>query len=506
MSLAKILTSLLTSEQPIFYIENLIFYLLPILEVLKKYQSDILVIVRNDAQTRALDLGKTSANIDIVTEEKFKGGSYDYLFFLGECKLEWSKFALHTILEKGEKYITPFTVTIPLSAISPLPSIITYSKTNYTLDNLFFVMAQDTARLARIDPSARILLLLPSFTEVESVVNLLKGARLSLPTLYLEEIEKFTGSGIIVGVRSAALLLAYKLLPTHTFDSCVEGKWNLTWTHGRREKLTLVSKEEAEKARILGGVIQRMMRRDFYPNLEEKYTPTICRWRRQFTSPLINKCCPEIIQGSPEFQEFVLSHRLGVRPALLLWKWYQDGKSPYPMVVLASLLDSYGPYFEYPPQGDLSDDDYNLILRQHQEKYFLPFLGNNDLITLLHIWQEFPGIDELETWTNKNSLRKDKLSEVYSLITEFRSYFGIEEEKIPPTFLEEATSYIRNVYQDRIMEKKEAFFVRGNINYIPVGVDYRLSTSNPEKIYALVVSEEKYQGIYRCLLWVTFPY
>src|SRR5690606_5862944 len=47
---------------------------------------------------------------------------------------------------------------------------------------------------------------------------------------------------------------------------------------------------------------------------------------------------------------FAARVQLSVRNAAFLWNWWQQGQPPYLGIVLACLIDCYGPYFYLPPR------------------------------------------------------------------------------------------------------------------------------------------------------------
>jgi hypothetical protein len=85
---------------------------------------------------------------------------------------------------------------------------------------------------------------------------------------------------------------------------------------------------------------------------------------------------------------FATEFPLGVRNSAFLYLWLQKQLPPFPGIVIATLIDHYGPsYFRFPrSEPQEPRNQYQERLKQHRERYFAPFIGYNDLETFLNLW------------------------------------------------------------------------------------------------------------------------
>lgn len=533
MALARIVEKILQSDRnEAFVLPQLNYWLVPLLNLFSRYQSRILVLVATRSQANILE--REFPEIHVILDEDFlrQPGQdyYDYLFFVGECFPDyWQRHARQIITGLIGNIDEPIFLKGP----SFRSADVRYDSRNFTLDqrdDLHKSIARQAAQIAYASPDSKILLLLPTSTGVEAMINILRRAQLPIPVNSLDHANP--GPGIIVAEREAGLLMASRINPTYTFDTLIKQRWLPTWSQGRRFRETFVSKEEANDDLILSGVVHRMMTRDLYNSLESRVTNKVCHWRNwllqnseQGLPVTIDKCWSHLgseqqlvsrnaSQVNPQLKEFLLRQPLGLRPALLLWKWAQDGLPLFPMISLVTMLDSYGPsYFQYPVRTSEYQDregEYQTLIRRHSERYFSEFAGNNDLEVLLKIWLSlldfaggFDGVPSyVEAWTLQHSMNRDKILEAYQIARDLVKYF---EAKVGPfdinTFLIEAYDYINAIYADRLVKPVYPggnIYTQGSQNFLRVGPDYALSPNPEGPAYALVTSQESP----RCLIWV----
>lgn len=540
MALTHVVEKILHSDrEEAFLLPQLNYWLVPLLDIFSQYQSRILVLVATRSQVNVLE--KEFASIHVKLDEDFLRQTdqdyYDYLFFVGECfPNNWTKYAQHLII--GSPFVDEYT---PFNKLPLRVADVKYDPRNYTLiqrDDLHKSMARQAAQIAYASPDSRVLLLLPTSTGVDALIGILRHAQLPVPVNSLE--HGSSGHGIIVAQRDAGLLMASRLKPTYTFDALIKQRWIPTWTQGRRFDESFVSKEEADQASSLSGVVHRMMTRNLYTTLEASITYKVCLWRDWLiqnsdkrSSPLtIDRCWQHLVTDQElvdrtnvvdaKLKDFLLRQPLGLRPALVLWKWAQDELPLFPMISLIAMLDSYGPpYFEYPIRTSEYQDregEYQALIRRHGERYFGEFVGKTDLEVLLKIWLSlldfaggFDGIPNyVEAWALQYSINRQKILEAYIVARDLIKYFEDNKKDVPKgpfdidTFLVEAYDYIEAVYSDRLVKPaylNGSIYTQGARTFVRAGPDYTL-TPNPEgSAYALITSESG--G--RCLVWVMLP-
>jgi len=136
--------------------------------------------------------------------------------------------------------------------------------------------------------------------------------------------------------------------------------------------------------------------------------------------------------------------QLSVRNATFLWSWWQKSLPLYLGVVIASVIDCYGPYFYIPnPRGQQSREQ-----KQPQEvvdvsKLFGAYYGADDLETYLNMWQDVvvnvtksdkmedhytPSANSLSRYCRAKSLNNRTVSELFRVIEhtvrQLRKYLG----------------------------------------------------------------------------------
>lgn len=560
--ITSIAEKIIRTDIDIYVIHNLRYYLISLLQFLSTHQARLIVLLNTPEQVTAVTK-YFNIPITILTDEDFLKGDYtnhfyDYMFFLGQCvPSDWKQYNKHLVIDNQTSHPDESLVisTLPI----PIPEI-TYNAIDYglnDLNDLFLSMARQAAEMAYITPKSRILLLLPTSVEVESLFNILQKAQLPIPVNTLDWLEDNLQPEIIVATRESALLFASQLNVTYTIDSMLRQAWFLTWTQGRRNQYIRISKEEAKQSNTFGGIIHRMISESYYNLLQPKSSQKLCLWRDWLLRENINskpiqaeKCWLHLIEPntstiSPKLKNFLLSEPLGLRPALVLWKWAQDGMALFPMLCLIALIDSYGPpYFQYPlrsPDMEFRDDMYQRLRQKHAEKYFSTFIGDNDLETLLKMWLnllDFAGGFEdvpryMQRWALQYSIRADKIAEVYAVIVNLITFFQQEGFTITKgpfeinIFLRQARPYIEDVYADRIVTQTipgGAIYGSNGNYYLRTGTEYSpVIREYPKQLYALVVQEEnsssqagssihgdiagesKIREGSKCLLWIGLP-
>lgn len=546
MALAQIVEKILQSDRDeVFLLPHLDYWLVPLLNIFSRYQARILVLVATRDQVNILDK-EFPSSFHVMLDEDFlrQPGQdyYDYLFFIGECfPNNWRQYTQHLIIG-SQHHVDEVTFLKEPTLRKP---DIRYDARNYTLDqrdDLHKSIARQAAQIAYTSPDSKILLLVATSTSVDALIGILRRAQLPIPVNSLDHAS--SGPGIIVAQREAGLLMASRINPTYTFDALIKQRWMPTWTQGRRFDETFVSKEEGDQDLTLSGVVHRMMTRDLYNSLEMRKTSKVCLWRNWLiqnsdkTSPLtIDRCWEhltseqQLIEKStrnsahvdPQLKDFLLRQPLGLRPALVLWKWAQDELPLFPMISLIAMLDSYGPpYFQYPVRTSEYQDregEYQTLIRRHSERYFGDFAGKTDLDVLLKIWLsllDFAGgfndvPNYVDSWALQYSIDRHKILEAYLVARNLIKYFEDNKKQVQvgpfniDTFLVEAYDYLEAVYKDRLVKpaySDGSIYTQGSHNFLRAGPDYTLAPNPNGPAYALVTSEE---GQGRCLVWIMLP-
>ena len=101
-------------------------------------------------------------------------------------------------------------------------------------------------------------------------------------------------------------------------------------------------------------------------------------------------------------------------------------------IVIASVIDIFDwSYFNLPAKSrSYTQSQYNKILLEHKKKYFNKYIGYNDLDTFLNMWNDYiEHIDNVEEWTDNNSINYDKMLKliltINNISTILSSYFEI---------------------------------------------------------------------------------
>jgi len=212
-----------------------------------------------------------------------------------------------------------------------------------------------------------------------------------------------------------------------------------------------------------------------------------------------------------ELGKFVTMFPLGVRNSALIYNWMQLKKYPvYPMIVLACIIDCYGPWFYYvPKKGEESNEEYNRMKSKYFKKYFSKYESDNDLETLLKMWNYTmdnfktlnPDYEELFAWCIENSLNNKKFKELFKIVKKCMDDVSNMENivlQIGPfdegKLLNIAKNIITNSYKDNIYEMKDenVYINVKTKGYYKLEYQQRLNPSNKikhSKIIGLITRE-----------------
>jgi hypothetical protein len=486
-------------SEGLFYVPDLAFWLTSLLPRLK---GKVLVLTNSEEQAQVLreDFPEIQITpVETFYQQDWSEETYDIIFFLGTClpSLEISPLIISS---------TPSGQTRPISK-EPRATI-RYDDRYYSLQDrgeLLQSMAREAAHLAYTNPDIRILLLTPTSTSAESVQRVLRDAHLPHP------------ENILVTPREVGLLVANSWQPAYIFDSLITQEWVPTWTQGRRLRDVFVSQTEADVLYSSPGVVHRMITEEAYRRLPLIRKTQECLWRSWLLTasgerPLtVERCWSQlepVLKEGEDFKNFLIQQPLGLRPSLVLWKWYQDGHPLFPMICLVALVDSYNAtYLDYPQGAPLS------VRRTYYERYYAPFTGESDLEVLLKIWLSLLGEDfqelpeKIESWAQEHRFSEEKMTEVYVVIRDLLIYFEeltgrqVKTETFDPKdFLEQATPYWIHAYADRLVTSSGGSLYRsaGNV-FLRPSYEYTLSEAPIGETYAIVTHQEAGQ----CMLWLT---
>ncbi|CAH6419983.1 ATP-dependent helicase [uncultured virus] len=344
----------------------------------------------------------------------------------------------------------------------------------------------------------------------------------------------------------------------HVVDTMVEKRAETSQSGGFRLTTHYISKDSATQragrtGRTRPGVCYRMCTRQKYESLEDHRPPEIERVPIYETvmELLDVGLVPEnVIRGIDaqriinavyllerlkmvtkvngvvtvtESGHFAPDFPLSVRNAAFLWKWIQSGYHDriFPGIVVAALIDCYGPSYFWIPRRkpDQMPEEYNQTIRDYKQKYFAKYLGYNDLETSLNMWSDLTatigGIHGSQrtiiNWSRDNSINNKKIRELLMIVEQSvnaATRLGYKVDIGPFTtqgVMTAARPLLLSVYSDMTLIQ------RRDITYFnpKTKEDYRLDNRDavnqmalnpPPGVIALVTAEIKTQrGIFRVI-------
>jgi HrpA-like RNA helicase len=330
------------------------------------------------------------------------------------------------------------------------------------------------------------------------------------------------------------------------FDTLTEKIAETSENGGLRLVVKYVSKSSAKQrrgrtGRTNDGFVYRMCTPEFFEKLEPQRTPEIFRVPLTETiiaildkglDPLVlfeGRLSPKRIkkdldilkmlkmidkeQNVTEAGKFVAKFPLSVRSAIMIYEWTKlskkDGSSYplFPIVVLASIIDSYGPSYFFTPKKDIgqTSKDYIIFKDAYYDTYFRKYKAPSDLEVLLNFWNDTvsqfevvnPNKGELGKWNAENSFNNKKVVELFNIVkqccdrlTSLKYYIemGLFNPKV---VLEVAKPLFKFAYADSIYEQRGS-----NYYNLKTGEYYKVDKSlTPEnkigfkQIVALATSE-----------------
>ncbi len=128
---------------------------------------------------------------------------------------------------------------------------------------------------------------------------------------------------------------------------------------------------------------------------------------------------------------------LGVHNAAFLYEWIQKKLPPFPGMVIASIIDAFGPNYFYIPrrEEDVTLTDYNRLVQEYVTKHIGPFIGANPVLTYINMWRSFAQLASSDlnyivstgrmgakmeiltkNWVRENSINNKKFRELVSIL------------------------------------------------------------------------------------------
>ena len=317
-------------------------------------------------------------------------------------------------------------------------------------------------------------------------------------------------------------------------DLMVDYKIDHSLTGGLRYVRSNISKYQANSRSHRGGKTQpvlsyRMITKDMFNKLPDKSKPEIERFPLHITvlDLIENNINPLDILYLPNIDKlvnliytlglvtvnntltklgtYVKNSVFGLRLAVILYKWLDNGYAAYPAIVLLSMIDIFkNPYWEYPLKTkEVLSSDYTMNLLEHDKRYFSPFEGKSDIHTYGYMWnimREEIGdemtMEDIILWCKNNSINYMNMLEVLTLVEHLlpegseRGIFDTDEA------LEYMHPIITKVYEDKKYKLDESSQVR--VRYIKNNLHYKIDSiysinnieaSRPEYIYGLISTE-----------------
>lgn len=470
------------------------------------------------------------------------------------------------------------------------PIALEYANTNYTPEsrNIYSDMAitiimKHSMIPVELGTASKWLVFCPGSSEVENVCSVLREAELDgvkiLPVysnLPGDEIYKIFDKAelntrtIIVSTNIAETSITIDGLDG-VFDSMVEKVGETSSSGGFRLAVKNISKSSAKQrmgrtGRTKPGFCHRMCTKDLYENLVEQRQPEITRVpitnlvieflnvgldpEKLFGERVSKKKMQDTLQdladlnmineagNVTEIGNFATLFPLYVKNSALIYNWmnlHKNGdpeqKYPvYPIVVLACLIDSYGPsYYFYPRKLESQTfAEYEDSKKNHYEKYFEQYSSENDLKTLLKMWNDmmqelktlYPDNDIVLKWNQEHSFNNKKINEVIKVVRQccnlVLSYTKAKEPLSIGPFSEDnvlrvASKVMINVYKNNIFENsKDGIYLSKLYNkYFRIDRKQALNMNNKYKyprIIALRTAEISGSGKYTSnVISLSFP-
>lgn len=374
--------------------------------------------------------------------------------------------------------------------------------------------------------------------EVDSIMAELKKLLLNDTTAIIipahgslssEEINKiyseFNGRKIIISTNIAEMSITIKDIGI-VIDTMLEKRTETSQSEGLRLTTHLISKDSAEQragrtGRTRPGICHRMCTLDQFNNLEHHRPLEINRIPihhvilellergldpsfilQDVNITTINKSIGtlrkyNLITPQNKITDkgvFVNKFPIAIKSAIFLFDWAEQySKILFPGLIVASIINCYGPSYYWIPRKDSSQNNntYNLEIAAHKNKYFGKFKGYNDLETALRFWIDLttfiktnnesitnPSPRIVSLWSVQNSMNNKKIRELLKTVKQCLDVFRREGYMVqtgnfnPLNVVNAARPILYKVYDTEILAQK-----RGAIYLdIHTKLSYKLDT------------------------------
>lgn len=210
---------------------------------------------------------------------------------------------------------------------------------------------------------------------------------------------------------------------------------------------------------------------------------------------------------------FATEFPLSVYGSALIWEWSQltkpDGsKYPlFPVVVVAALIDCFGPSPFFYPKKEYGQDerDYKHDMDAYYRKYFKVFEGTSDLEVLLNLWNMTcgnfktvqPSKSDIAKWSIAYSLNNKKMVEIFNIVKQCcMSLLRLDYNIALGTFSEKnvikvVTPLLEEVYSHNIFTyqaKSKSYFNSETKEYYKLNMRGSLVPQDKVKSYQKIVA------------------
>jgi HrpA-like RNA helicase len=171
---------------------------------------------------------------------------------------------------------------------------------------------------------------------------------------------------------------------------------------------------------------------------------------------------------------FATKTRLSVRNATFLWQWWKLNKPIYIGVIVAALIDCYGPYFYYGNRGPRKDSTEPPP--PDPAVLFGAYYGEDDLETYLNLWADvvanaspraqsdqahyYPSRNDLKNYATARSLNNRNLSEFFEIVKHTVKVLRKERAEIveggapSKVIVDNARPLLLQIYKDQLMVRE----------------------------------------------------
>ena len=345
------------------------------------------------------------------------------------------------------------------------------------------------------------------------------------------------------------------------FDGMVEKQASVSQSGGKRLDSVMISKASAEQrkgrtGRTRDGICYRMITQESFDGLQPHREPEIKRIpvHEQILELIDSGLDPlKVLKDSvPNFDinekvesslkvlkqlkmldnngeitdigKFGPRFPISVGNSAVLWYAVMINEMPaYPVLVVLSLMDSYGPsYFYYPrKKDDMNATEYKIFKEEHRKTYFNKYEGRDDMETFIYMWddmiQDLGGWDYLDPkgnnklknrknlarWCKKNSMNERKIyeavrnvSDCLQIIRKYKTPKGGDVNTDtgsfgPEILMQNLKQIFVEVYDDRILSYRKdrtngtEYYAPKGKHYVPGGEQKRFFLDTEESINGL---------------------